>query len=483
MARYLAIDQSTSATKALLFAADGRLIDKESIEHAQLYPKPGWVEHDAEEIWRNTLQSLTVLVGRHPDARGDLRCLSITNQRETIIVFEKGSGRPLYPAMVWQCRRGAGLCREAETEGLGEDVAEKTGLRIDAYFSASKLKWLVTQHPEIAAKLSEGEALVGTIDAYLIYRLTAGRTFATDTTNASRTLLFDIGARAWDAALCRYWGCPLSSLPEARDCDASFGETTLNGILDTPIPIRGVMGDSQAALFAQRCFEPGSAKVTFGTGSSVLLTIGPEMRRSRRGVVTTLAWTLRGEATYAFEGIIISSAATLAWLRDQLGLFRSYDQVEPMARELTDNGGVYLVPAFSGLGLPYWQPDARAAIVGLTAQSDRRHVVRAGLESIAFQVCAALDAMRSEASLELRGLRADGGATTNSFLMQLVADLCGVDLAVASMPDCSALGAVMAACACHGGHAGPRRRGFARRFGAVGGRADPIPPADGGVPG
>ena len=444
MPYYLAIDQSTSATKALLFSASGEFIDKESIEHAQIYPQPGWVEHDAEEIWGNLLTVCARLLARRPEVREQLRCLSLTNQRETLVVFEKGSGKPLGKAMVWQCRRGAALCREAEEQGYGRLVEERTGLKIDAYFTGSKLKWLMRNMPEVAELIRNGQALVGTVDAYLIYRLTSGSVFATDTTNASRTLLYDIGAMRWDEELCELWEVPVAALPEARDSGARFGETILGGILDTPLPICGVMGDSQAALFAQGCFEPGSAKVTFGTGSSILMQLGEEYRRSKSGVLTTLAWSIDGVPRYAFEGIVISSASTLAWLRDQLGLFQSYDQVEPMARSLTSNGGVYLVPAFTGLGLPYWQPEARAAIVGLSPICDRRHIVRAGLESIGFQVCEALAAMREEAGLELRRLQADGGATNNGFLMQFVADLCGVELAVSSMADCSALGAAMA---------------------------------------
>lgn len=444
MPYYLSIDQSTSATKALLFSEKGESLDRASLEHRQIYPQPGWVEHDAEEIWSNTLAATRELLEKQKDRVSEISCVSITNQRETIVIFEKGSGRPLHNAMVWQCRRGVDLCTEAEETGHGKLVEKRTGLKIDAYFSASKLKWLMQNKPEIAEKVRAGEALVGTIDAYLIYRLTEGRVFATDTTNASRTLLYDIGTLKWDEELCALWQTPMISLPEVRDSEAQFGETTLGGVLESPLPICGVMGDSQAALFAQGCYEPGTAKVTIGTGSSIMLNIGSEMRHSEAGVVTSLAWTRKGVPTYAFEGIIISSAATLAWLKDQLGIFKDYSEVEPMARELSDNGDVYLVPAFTGLGLPHWKPEARAAIVGLTSQSDRRHVVRAGLESIAFQICDALEAMRKEAGIELKGLNADGGATANGFLMQMVADLCGVDIGVASMPECSPLGATLA---------------------------------------
>lgn len=444
MPHYLAIDQSTSGTKALLFDAKLELVDKVSREHKQLYPKAGWVEHDAEEIWGNALLAVRALLDRNGAVRNDLRSLSIANQRETVVVFEKGSGRPLCNAIVWQCRRGAELCREIERVDSAGSVRRKTGLKIDPYFSGSKLLWLARNEPDLWRRVHAGEALVGTIDAYLIYRLTEGKVFATDTTNASRTLLFDISKLDWDDELCALWETPKHALPEARDSHARFGETTLSGALDTPLPICGVMGDSQAALFAQGCFQPGSAKVTFGTGSSLLLNVGSEFRTASHGVLTTLAWSLNGKPTYAFEGIVISAASTLAWLRDQLGLFTSYDEVETMAESVEDSGGVYLVPAFSGLGLPHWKPDARAAIVGLSSQSDRRHIVRAGLESIAFQVYDALLAMREEAGGTIRWLRADGGSSANRMLMQLVSDLCGVELTVAAMPDCSALGAAMA---------------------------------------
>jgi glycerol kinase len=440
----LALDQSTSATKALLFAEDERLLDKESREHRQLYPQPGWVEHDAEEIWQNTLTVLRTLVARHAGRAREFVCLSLTNQRETIVVFDRATGRPLHHAIVWQCRRGDPFCAEHARAGREPMVQAKTGLRLDAYFSGSKLQWLMRDRPDLKAKLAAGEALIGTIDAYLVYRLTGGAVFATDSTNASRTLLYDIGRLRWDEELCALWEVPAQALPEVRESAAQFGATTLEGALEHPLPICGVMGDSQAALFAQRCFAPGSAKVTFGTGSSILLNIGDRLRLSQRGVVTTLAWVHRGVPIYAYEGIIISSAATLVWLRDQLGLVRDVAEMETLAREIPDNGGVYLVPAFSGLGLPHWQAAARAALTGLSGQSDRRHVARAGLESIAYQVRDALDAMRAEAGVPLQGLHGDGGAAANRFLMQFTADVTCVELQVAAMPDASPLGAALA---------------------------------------
>jgi len=444
MSLVLAIDQSTSATKALLFTAEGRVVDTEAREHRQLYPQPGWVEHDADEIWRNLLAVVRPLLERQAARRGEITALSLTNQRETIAVFERGTGRPLRPAMVWQCRRGADLCAQHAAAGHGPLVHRKTGLPLDPYFSASKLQHLLRADPGLRAQLADGSALIGTIDAYLIHRLTGGRVFACDATNASRTLLFDITRLDWDDELCALWEVPRRALPEVRASDASFGETTLDGLLAKPLPIRGVMGDSQAALFAQRGFAPGAAKVTFGTGSSILLNIGSTPRFPGAGVATALAWQLGPQPTYAFEGIIISAASTLTWLRDQLGLVRDIAEFEELASGVPDNGGVYLVPAFSGLGLPHWAPAARAALVGLGTQSDRRHVARAALESIPLQIHDALESLRAGAGVDVAEIHADGGPTANRLLMQLTADLTGATLRVAAMPHCSPLGAAYA---------------------------------------
>jgi glycerol kinase len=452
MSLHLALDQSTSATKALLFDAEGRALDRESHEHRQIYPQPGWVEHDAEEIWQNTIAALKALIGRCGARRGEIAALSITNQRETVVLFERDTGRPLHNAIVWQCRRGDEFCAAHANAGRETFVHRKTGLKLDAYFSASKLQWLVRNKPELRARLADGSALIGTIDAYLIHRLTRGRVFATDTTNASRTLLFDINQLRWDEELCSLWEVPVRALPELRDSSATFGDTTLDGHLSNPIPIRGVMGDSQASLFAQRCFAPGAAKVTFGTGSSLLMNIGAAPLFSTQGVLTALAWTHQGQSTYAFEGIIISSASTLTWLREQLGLAPDVPAIEKLAQEAGDNGGVHLVPAFTGLGLPHWRPDARAAITGLSGHSDRRHIARAAFESIAFQVRDALETMRAEAGVPLVAIHADGGPSASRFLMQLTADITGTELRVATMPDCSALGAVLSGQLGQGAH-------------------------------
>ena len=439
---FLALDQSTSATKALLFDAAGQTLDREARDHAQHYPQPGWVEHDAEEIWANTLTVLRTLVARQAARVADIASLSIANQRETIVIFDRATGRPLAPAIVWQCRRGEPFC--AALAAQEEFVHRKTGLKLDPYFSASKLQWLVQHRPELRGQLESGAALIGTIDAYLIYRLTERRVFATDSTNASRTLLFDLHTRTWDDALCRLWQVPRNALPEVRESSATFGETTLEGALPAPLPIRGVMGDSQASLLAQGCIAPGAAKVTFGTGSSLLLNVGATPRAAGQGVLTALAWVLHGEPTYAFEGIIISSGSTLTWLRDQLGFASDIAAIEQLAQAAPHNGGVYLVPAFTGLGLPYWQPKAKAALLGLSSHSDRRHVARAAFESIAWQIRDALEAMRRDAAVPLGALHGDGGPTASRFLMQLTADLTGTELHVSNLADGSAFGAVLA---------------------------------------
>ena len=440
----LAIDQSTSATKAVLFDAAGHCLDRESIEHRQIYPQPGWVEHDLDEIWHNTLAVVRELVARQGKRLDALACVSLTNQRETIAVFERDTARPLGHAIVWQCRRGEAVCRELTEAGHGPRVAQLTGLRLDTYFSGPKLRWWVGHQPELAAKLARGEALIGTVDTYLIYRLTGGRVFATDPTNACRTLLYDIAALRWDPWLCELFAVPARALPEVRESRAEFGQTSFDGLLPRPVPIRGVMGDSQASLFAHGCYEPGMAKVTFGTGSSVLLNLGETLRRSERGSVSTLAWLDQGRPTYAFEGIINSSAASIAWLKNQLGLLHSSGEAGELAASVPDNGGVYLVPAFAGLSAPHWRPEARAAIVGLSAHSTRQHVVRAAEESIAYQLRDVLRMMNAEGQVPLRSIRADGGPTRDRFLMQFTADMLGLELEVAELPDCSALGAALA---------------------------------------
>ncbi len=437
----LALDQSTSATKAVLFDTRGKVLDKASRNHRQIYPQPGWVEHDAEEIWKNVLAVVGEIAKRNQ--LNKLAALSITNQRETVLVFDRKTGKPLHNALVWQDRRGDAICGALTQKGRGPSVLKKTGLKIDTYFSASKVRWLIENKPTIAAKLKSGHAVIGNIDTYLIHRLTGGKVFATDFTNASRTLLFDIGKLKWDAELCKLFKVPASALPEVRESAANYGETNVNGLLPKTVPIIGVMGDSQASLFAQRCYQPGTAKATFGTGTSVLLNIGDKLRVSEKGAVTALAWVYQGKPTYAFEGLINFSAATIEWLKNQLGLIQSAAEVEKLALSVKDNGGVYLVPAFAGLSAPYWSSEARAAIIGMTAHTNKAHVVRAAQEAISYQIRDVLDMMRTDAKVKLQSLHADGGPTRNKFLMQFTADLTRTEIKVAEVAESSAWGAAM----------------------------------------
>jgi glycerol kinase len=439
----VAIDQSTSATKAVLLGEQGEVLDRASREHRQIYPQPGWVEHDAEEIWRNVLETIREIAGRNESRLHSVAGLSLTNQRETIVVFERGTGRPLHNAIVWQCRRGEPICQRLREAGTEELVRAKTGLVLDTYFSGSKLKWLADNVPGLDEKMRRGEALIGTIETYLIYRLTGGAVFATDHTNASRTLLFGIQRLRWDQELCALFDVPIQALAEVRESAGQFGETDAEGALPRLIPICGVMGDSQAALFAQRCFAPGMVKATFGTGTSILLNIGQRFQTPGRGVVLALGWVWRGQPTYALEGIINCSAATITWLTDQMKLIRGVDEIEGLVRSVPDNGGVYFVPAFAGLGAPHWAPQARAAIVGLTAFSRREHIVRAAEEAIAYQIFDALDLMQGNGAPRLTLLRADGGPTRDSFLMQFTADITGLELEVSETAETSAWGVAM----------------------------------------
>jgi glycerol kinase len=438
----LAIDQSTSATKAMLFAMDGSLLDHEALPHEQIYPRAGWVEHDARAIFNNTLKAATGLLSRHLEEINDLLAVSITNQRETFVIFDRETGEPLYNAIVWQCRRGDNICRDLSASGHEPLIHEATGLKIDTYLPASKLRWLLDNRPDLQAKLKDGSALFGTIDTYLVYRLTDGAVYATDHTNASRTLLFDIGKLAWSRELCDVFGLEFGTLPDVRESSAWFGDTLLGGYLKRHVPIYGVMGDSQAALFAQKCFEPGSAKVTFGTGSSILLNIGHEKRLSKSGTLTALGWVLDGKPTYAFEGLVNYSGATISWLRDQMQLITDPAETEKLALSVQDTDGVHFVPAFIGLNAPYWRSDVRAAILGISPSTTRAHIVRAALESIAFVVTDTLNALSVDSGYELKEIQADGGAVRNKFLMQFVSDINQIKVKAAQTPELSALGAV-----------------------------------------
>lgn len=439
MTYVLAIDQSTSATKALIFSAAGELLAKTSKDHEQQYPQPGWVEHDAEEIWQNTLAVVSEIAADYPQP---VR-LSIANQRETVVVFDRATGKPLHNAIVWQCRRGDAICDQLKVDQQEDIVRCQTGLVIDTYFSASKVRWLCENVPEIKQRLADGTALVGTIDTYLIYRLTGGQVFATDHTNACRTLLYNIHTLGWSESLCELFSVPTNALAEVRDSNATFGTTDVEGALQTPIPIRGVMGDSQASLFAMGCYCVGDTKATFGTGSSLLLNVGENVSEPNEGTVATVAWVIDGRPTYCLEGIISYSAATIQWLRDQLQMIDSSEETQKLAESVENNAGVYLVPAFAGLSAPYWSSNARAAIVGMTAHATRAHVVRAALESIAYQVRDVLGMMSEQTGVATRLIHADGGATSNRFLMQFTADIINAEVRTSAVAESSPLGAAM----------------------------------------
>jgi glycerol kinase len=445
MTHILAIDQSTSATKAVLFDATGQVVDQAARDHRQIYPQAGWVEHDAEEIWQNVLTVLGELASRNRDRLCSAAALAITNQRETIVAFDRRTGRPLHHAIVWQCRRGEPICQELRDAGHEELVRAKTGLKLDTYFSASKIGWLMREKPEIRRQLENGQALIGTIETYLIYRLTKTEVFATDHTNASRTVLYDIARLRWDEQLCCMFGIPKRALAEVRESFQQFGTTDADGALPKKVCICGVMGDSQASLFGQGCFERGSCKATFGSGTSVLVNAGDRFETSRQGGVSALAWVWQGQATYALEGIINYSSATISWLKDQMRLINDAAETATLAQAVDDSGGVYLVPAFAGLSAPYWQPNARAAIVGMTAFTTKEHVVRAALESIAYQIRDVLEMMRMQDGTGLETLYADGGPTRNEFLMQFTTDILQLELTVADAFGSSARGAAMSA--------------------------------------
>jgi glycerol kinase len=440
----LAVDQSTSATKAVLFGEDGRLLGRASEEHKQHYPGAGMIEHDLEELLANTLAVIGRVVRETAVDPRSIAALAITNQRETIAVWDSRTGRPLHQALIWQDQRGTAACEELKARGLEPSIRGKTGLLVDTYFSASKLKWLVDNVPSVREAAARGEALCGTIDSWLVYKLTGGRVHATDYSNACRTMLFNVKTLEWDKELLQLFGVASLRFPQVRFGDASFGEAVLADPRVT-LPITGVLGDSHAALFGHCGFDAGDAKATFGTGTSVMLNIGPAPIDPPPGIVLSLGWGLGGKVDYVFEGNIHSSADTLKWLRDQVRLFDDYDEMEKAAASVPDNGGVYLVPAFAGLGAPYWAHGVRALITGLERSSSRAHILRAACESIGYQINDLLTEMRRDQRVSVATLRVDGGATRNRFLMQLQADILAADLRVADIEDVSARGAAFAA--------------------------------------
>ena len=435
----LALDQGTTGSTALVVAGDGRILGRGYSEFTQHFPRPGWVEHDPEEIWRVTLRVAREALD---DAGGEARLetVGIANQRETVVLWDRATLEPACRAIVWQDRRTASICAELRRGGHEAEVRRRTGLVLDPYFSGTKLTWLLREHPELRAAAEAGELAAGTIDAWLVARLTRGAVHATDHTNASRTLLYDMHRRGWDPSLADLLEVPAGILPEIRSSSGDFG-VARGEHLGVEVPVTGVVGDQQAALFGQGCVRAGLAKVTYGTGAFLLLHTGPEPVPSANGLLTTLACDARGGPAYALEGSIFSAGASVQWLRDGLGVLDSAAESEERAREVADNAGVYFVPAFVGLGAPHWVPEARGTVVGITRGATASHLVRAALESMAYGVIDVIRAMEGDAGLATRELRADGGAARNRWLMQFQADVAGVPVRRAPRVETTALGA------------------------------------------
>jgi glycerol kinase len=437
----LAIDQSTSGTKALLVDSNGTITHKKSASHKQYYPQPGWVEHDPVEIYENVKFLINGIVESAAISTIELKVLAITNQRETIVVWDKETGLPVHNAIVWQCRRTSDMCKQLKEHGYESKIQSKTGLTLDPYFSASKVKWIIDNIDGVKERAEDGKLLLGTIDSWLIWKLTGGKVHATDYTNASRTLLFNIHSLGWDHELLELFTIPKSMLPEVKDSNDIFGVTEDKEILLSKLPISGVIGDSQGALFGQKCFEKGMAKATYGTGTSVLMHTG-EMARGENGLVTSIAWGINGDVSYALEGIIHSTGDTIKWLIEELELITDLSEVDSLVRSLSDNQGVYFVPAFVGLGAPYWNSYARAAIMGMSRNTGKAHIMRAAVESIAYQVKDVIELMGTESSINIKELKVDGGATANSFLMQFQADMLGVNVIASNVSELSSMGSV-----------------------------------------
>ena len=447
MSYTIAIDQSTSATKALLFDESCKLLKQTSVVHQQYYPKAGWVEHDAEEIYQNTIKAIEEVVDILQPSTINLQpstiSLALTNQRETAVVWNKLTGKPIANAVVWQDTRGAEFCRQLRAEGKTEMVMEKSGLLIDPNFSASGVKWLLDNIPGAREEAQRGELLMGTIDTWLIWKLTGGQVHATDDTNASRTMLFNIHTMQWDDDLLALFDIPRSMMPEVKPCDAIYGETTCEGLFAEPVQIAGVLGDSHGALVGQMCFVKNSGKVTYGTGSSVMVNIGEEPKAAPEGLVTSVAFSAFGKNYYGFEGNIYSTGATLKWIADQMQLIGHPSEMEALATSVEDNGGVYIVPAFSGLGAPWWRSDVKGAVFGLTFATTKSHFLRAALESIAYQIKDLVDVMALATGGRLNEICTDGGPTKNKFLMQFQADMLETPVVCTEVEDASAFGAVI----------------------------------------
>lgn len=447
MADYvLGIDQSTQGTKALLFDDKGKLIGRSDLPHRQIIDERGWVEHDLDEIYRNTIQTVKDLVAKTGINKSDIRVLGISNQRETAAAWNRRTGEPVYNAIVWQCARGAAICEALEQDwpNVRNFVKERTGLNFSPYFSAAKLAWILENVPAAQEARDAGELAMGTMDSFLVWKLSGGGKFLTDYSNASRTQLFNIHTLSWDEEICDMFDIPVSCLPEVNDSDGDFGMTDFEGYLDRPIPIRCAMGDSHGALFGQGCLRPGMIKSTFGTGSSIMMNIGEEAAESG-SLVTSLAWKIGGKVNYVLEGNINFTGAVISWMQHDLHLIEKASETSELARAAHPSDRTYLVPAFSGLGAPYWDSDARASFSGMSRTTGRAELVKAGLECIAYQVTDILNVMRSDSGIAISELRVDGGPTGNAYLMQFQSDLAEVTVQVPDVEELSGLGVAYAA--------------------------------------
>jgi glycerol kinase len=436
----LAIDQGTTGSTALVFGRDGAVSGRAYSEFTQHYPQPGWVEHDPEEIWQVSLRVMAEALAAAGVQTGELRAIGITNQRETTVVWDRKTGRPVHRAIVWQSRQTAELCAALRAEGLEELYRKRTGLVLDPYFSGTKVRWILQKYPEAAKRAEDGEVVFGTIDTWLLWKLTGGAAHRTEPTNASRTLLYDIHEKRWSRALLEPLHVPAAMLPEVRPSSGVFGETVAHAGLPAGVAIAGIAGDQQAALFGQGGWEPGLAKNTYGTGCFLILNRGADASLAPAGLLSTLCCDSRGQPAFATEGSVFVAGAAVQWLRDELGLVRSAAETAGLAESVPDNLGVYLVPAFAGLGAPYWDMDARGALIGLTRGVGRAHIARATLESIAYQTRDVVAAMTA-GGVGLRELRVDGGATANDFLMQFQADILGIPVDRPALVETTAAGA------------------------------------------
>ena len=436
----LALDQGTTSSRAIIFDHKGQIQSVAQKEFTQIFPQPGWVEHDPNEIWSSQAGVAAEATAKIGINGKDIRAIGITNQRETTIVWDLETGIPVYNAIVWQDRRTAGYCDHLKKEGLTELIRSKTGLIIDAYFSASKINWILNNVDGAKERAFAGKLAFGTVDSWLVWKFTRGNVHVTDVTNASRTMLYNVIEQKWDQELLKIFDIPESMLPEVKQSSEIYGETTTT-IFASKVPIAGIAGDQQAALFGQMCTEKGMVKNTYGTGCFMLMNIGDEFKASKNNLLTTIAWKINGKIEYAFEGSIFIGGAVVQWLRDGLGIIKASAEVEQLALTVNDTGGVYFVPAFAGLGAPYWDPNARGTIAGLTRGTNSGHIARAAIESIAFQTVDVLKAMEADAGVKIEELRVDGGATANNLLMQFQADLLDCKVIRPNIVETTALGA------------------------------------------